>query len=458
MFLEFPGPGGLIAAVQLPAAFQGLAKRWLRRSTFLLLPLLLLALGTGCSKKSDTASSPGTPPTITAGPVDATTVSGRQVSFAVTAAGAPTLRFQWAKDGTAILGALGSTFTLFDPRPQDSGAYTVTITNPNGTLKSSAAVLTVVPTLEFTAAVGIVADSAGNLFISDLNDHVVWKVSPAKTVTLLAGAQGLPGAADGQGSAARFRNPGGLTLDASGNVLVADTGNHTLRRIAPDGTVTTLAGAAGLPGADDAVGTLARFNAPYGLAMDGSGGLYIGDSQNHTIRFMAANGTVSTFAGSAGQSGSTDASGASARFNQPNGLALASNGILYVADYGNSCIRAIASNGLVSTLAGLAGTPALLDATGAAARFNLPVGLALDANGNLWIADTHNHAVRRISPAGVVTLMAGSGAAGNADGTGSAALFNLPCGLAATPSGLVVADTRNQLLRLVTSAGVVTTL
>ena len=468
MFLVFPDPGERFDPLRSLEAFKRLPMRLLRSSGFFLLPFLL-ALGAGCGHKSSHASDPGTPPAITAGPVTTTTVAGRQVSFSVTATGAPTLRYQWAKvqvDGSgkvvssdSILGALGTTFTLFDPQPSDSGYYAVTITNPNGTVTSSAAALTVAPTLQFTAAVSVVADASGNLFVSDLEDHCVWMVSPAKVVTLLAGAQGIPGSADGQGSAARFRNPGGLALDPTGNLLVADTGNHTLRRIAPDGTVTTVAGSAGQPGALDAAGTLARFNAPYGLALDGSGGVYIADTQNHTIRFMAANGVVSTLAGSAGLSGSTDANGSSARFDQPNGLALASNGTLYVADYGNSCLRAIATNGQVSTLAGLAGTPAYVDGTGSAARFNLPVGIALDASGNLWVADTHNHAVRRVTPAGVVNLIAGSGTAGNADGTASGALFYLPCGISVLPTGnLLVVDTHNHFLRLLTPTGVVTTL
>ncbi len=462
MFLEFPGPGERLDAMQSPRAFQGLSMRLLRGARLGLLPLLL-ALAVGCGHSKNNTSSPGTPPTITAAPSSAATVTGRPVSFSVTATGAPTLRYQWAKDDVDILGALGSTFTLFSPDSQDAGQYTVTVTNPDGRAKSAAAALTVTPALQFTSAVSLVADASGNLFVSDLEDHCIWKISPAKVVTLLAGAQGIAGAGDGQGAGARFRNPGGLALDPTGNLLVADTGNHTIRRIAPDGTVTTLAGGAGLPGSTNAVGTLARFNAPFGIAVISTGGAYggayISDSQNHTIRLLATDGTVSTYAGSAGQPGSTDANGGSARFSQPNGLALAASGTLYVADYGNFCLRAIAPSGQVSTLAGLAGTSGYLDATGTAARFNLPVGIALDASGNLWIADTHNHAVRRVTSAGVVTVIAGSGTAGNADGTNTVALFNLPCGITVNPSGnLVVADTQNHLLRLLTPAGVVTTL
>jgi sugar lactone lactonase YvrE len=424
-----------------------------------LLPVFLLVLAGGCHKSSNHASDPGTAPSITTQPLDAATVTGRPVSFVVIADGAPVLRYQWTKDGVAILGALGSTFTLFDPQPSDAGSYKVTITNPNGTLTSNAAALVVAPALQFTAAVGLAVDATGNLFVADLEDHVIWKVTPANQVTVLAGSLGVAGSADGHGSTAQFRNPGCLALDPAGNLVVADTGNHTIRRITPDGTVTTLAGAPGLPGSLDATGTLARFNAPYGLAVDATGGVYIADTQNHTIRFMAADGTVTTYAGKSGQPGSVDAVGLGAQFNQPNGLALATDGTLYVADYGNSCIRKIASNGQVGTLAGQAGLPAFIDGTGSAAQFNLPVGIALDGNGLLWVTDTHNHAIRSITSAGVVHLVAGPGTSGNADGTGNAALFNLPCGIAVTPAGnLVVADTGNHILRSVTPAGVVTTL
>jgi len=463
MFLAFSGPGDGSHRSGSPKDSRGLSLRLLGGFRVLLVPLLLLALGMGCSSKKADTTSPGTPPSITEPPSSAATVTGRQVTFSVTATGAPTLRYQWAKDDVDILGALTSTLTLYSPEPSDSGQYTVTITNPDGKIKSSAAALTVTPALQFTNAVSVVADAAGNLFVSDRDDHCLWKVSPAKVVTLLAGGKGIAGSVDGPGSDARFRNPGGLALDPAGNLLVADTGNHTIRRVAPDGTVTTLAGAAGLPGSTNAVGTLARFNAPFGIAVVSSGsvygGAYIADTQNHTIRLLATDGTVSTYAGSAGQAGTTDATGGSARFNQPNGLALSTTGTLFVADYGNSCLRAIAPGGQVSTLAGLAGTTGYVDGTGSAARFNLPVGIALDASGNLWVADAFNHAVRRITTAGVATVIAGSGTAGNADGTGTSALFYQPCGITVGPTGnLVVADTRNRLLRVLTPAGVATTL
>jgi sugar lactone lactonase YvrE len=335
----------------------------------------------------------------------------------------------------------------------------VTVTNAVGSITSVPAALTVAAAMTFQSAVGIVSDALGNLYVSDANNHTIWKVDPTNHKTLLAGSPGLPGSSDGLGSNAQFRNPGGLALDSAGNLVVADTGNHTIRRIAPDGTVTTLAGSPGVPGSTDGVGAQARFNAPYGIAVDGSGTVYIADTQNHTIRRMATDGTVSTYAGAAGQPGLVNGANASALFNQPNGLALMPDGTLVVADYGNSCIRTISPAGQVSTLAGL-GTTGFTNGAGTLATFYWPVGVAVDASGAIWVADTHNHAIRKVLPDHTVSTLAGlGGTPGNADGTGTTALFNLPCGIATTPSGnLIVADTYNHILRVVTPAGVVTTL
>jgi sugar lactone lactonase YvrE len=174
---------------------------------------------------------------------------------------------------------------------------------------------------------------------------------------------------------------------------------------------------------------------------------------------MATDGTVTTYAGAAGQPGFLNGANASGRFNQPNGLALAPDGTLVVADYGNSCIRTISPAGQVSTLAG-SGTSGFTDGAGALATFYWPVGVAVDASGTIWVADTHNHVIRKILTDHTVSTLAGAGGTvGNVDGTGTAARFYLPCGIATTPSGnLIVADTYNHILRVVTPAGVVTTL
>ena len=187
--------------------------------------------------------------------------------------------------------------------------------------------------------------------------------------------------------------------------------------------------------------------------------MYIADSLNHTIRFLAVDGTVTTYAGSAGNPGLSNGVGALARFNQPTGLALAPNGSLYVSDSGNSCIRLIDPTAAVTTLAGKANSQGLADGSATTALFYQPMGIALDASGALWVADSRNHAIRRVAADGTVTLIAGSGTLGNTDANGAAALFNLPCGIATTSAGsLLVADTQNHILRNLTTTGAVTTL
>jgi sugar lactone lactonase YvrE len=249
---------------------------------------------------------------------------------------------------------------------------------------------------------------------------------------------------------------------------VADTGNDTIRVIAPDpasnnaitpnSVVSTLAGSPGQPGYADGQGANALFNAPIGLAVSSSGTIYIGDSQNHVIRQMTPSGTVSLYAGTPGKPGFQNGAAGSALFNQPNGLALKADGTLLVADYGNSSIRSISPAGQVATLAGQ-DTHGFADGAPSSALFYWPVSIAVDATGVVWVADTSNHVIRKISADGSVLTIAGAGGtAGNLDGTGTAALFDFPCGIAVLPSGdLLVADTDNHYLRKVTTSGVVTT-
>jgi len=295
-----------------------------------------------------------------------------------------------------------------------------------------------------------VADAAGNLYVAD--GHAIRKITPAGVVTTLAGTSTEIGSADGPGSVARFRSPSGIAIDSAGVLWVADTGNDTIRKITADGTVTTVAGVAGVPGKADGVGNQARFDGPWGLTFDPAGNLYIADSGNHLIRMMRPNGVVTAFAGtgSAGSSNSDTALFASFRF--PIAVTAAA-GNLFVADWGNHTIRKI-SGGRVTTLAGSAGSAGFADGTGTAARFDNPTGIAADAAGNLYVADTDNHTIRRVTQAGVVTTVAGqAGSPGNVDGTGSAARFFWPDGVAVDPNGaVIVLDTWNHAVRRATLA------
>ncbi len=305
-------------------------------------------------------------------------------------------------------------------------------------------------TASFTSPQGIAVDSTGNVYVADTGNYTIRKITPAGVVTTLAGLARNPGSADGTGNAARFFQPAGVTVDGTGNVYVADTGNFTIRKITPSGVVTTFAGLAGSTGSADGTGNTARFNNPYGLAADGAGNVYVADTNNHTIRKITPSGVVTTLAGLAGSSGSVDGTGNAARFFQPAGVAVDGAGNVYAADTSNNTIRKITSSGIVTTLAGLAGSSGSTDGAGNAALFNNPFGAAVDGAGNLYVVDTLNNTIRKITPSGVVTTLAGlAGSRGSADGTGRVARFTSPNGVAADVVGTVyVADSINSTIRL----------
>jgi len=268
-------------------------------------------------------------------------------------------------------------------------------------------------------------------------------------VATLAGTAGTFGSTDATGTAATFNSPHGVAVDGSGNVYVADTNNHLIRKITSAGVVTTLAGTAGNPGSTDATGTAATFKYPYGVAVDGSGNVYVADANNHLIRKITSAGVVTTLAGTAGTQGSADGTGTAATFNSPLAVAVDGSGNVYVGDSNNYLIRKITSAGVVTTLAGTAGIQGSADGAGTAATFKFPWGVAVDGSGNVYVADADNHLIRKITSAGVVTTLAGTaGIQGSTDATGTAATFNSPFGVAVDGSGNVyVADTVNHLIR-----------
>src|SRR6185437_2331431 len=188
---------------------------------------------------------------------------------------------------------------------------------------------------------GIAVDGNGNVYVGDRGNNIVRKISAAGAVTTLAGLAGTNGATDGTGSAARFNSPDGVCVDASGNVYVADSLNDTIRKITPAGVVTTYAGSAGKAGSADKTGTAASFNFPVGLTIDGTGNIYVTDTGNDTIRKITPDAAVSTLAGSVGVSGSNDGTNTTALFNGSDGITVDSNGNLYVADTGNHTIRKV---------------------------------------------------------------------------------------------------------------------
>jgi len=319
------------------------------------------------------------------------------------------------------------------------------------------------PAARFNGPTGMAADNAGNVYVTDLWNNTIRKITPGGAVTTLGGTADFPpGSADGTGPAARFSHPNGIAVDATGSVYVADTDNHTIRKITPDGVVSTLAGMANLSGRADGIGQAARFNAPRSVAVDSAGNVYVADTINCAIRKITPAGVATTLAGAA--DGSADGTGLAAQFFFPQGAAVDSTGTVYVADTGNNTIRKITPGGVVTTLAGTPGVGTYpVDGTGPAARFDQPFALAVDGAGTVYVADTRNNMIRKITPAGVVTTLAGTAAnstyGGSADGTGPAAQFEAPCGIAVDSAGMVyVADALNSTIRKITPEGVVTTL
>jgi sugar lactone lactonase YvrE len=296
---------------------------------------------------------------------------------------------------------------------------------------------------------GVALDSGGNLYVADTFNNRIRKIVVSTAVVTLFAGSTQSGSNDGV--VAAFNGPRGVACDTSGNVYVADTNNHTIRKIVVStGVTTTLAGLAGSIGSTDGTGSAARFNFPNGVACDTSGNIYVaGDG---TIRkIVASTGVVTTLAGLAGSTGSDDGTGSAARFIGPNGITCDTSGNIYVTNGFRGTIRKIvASTAVVTTIAGSAGSTGSTDGTGSAARFNLPVGITCDTAGNIFVADSDNYTIRKIvASTGVVTTIAGlAGSFGSANGSGSVARFNFPTGVACDTVGTIyVADSDNHTIR-----------
>ena len=301
----------------------------------------------------------------------------------------------------------------------------------------------------FSAPAGVAVDGNGNVYVADSSNHRIRKITANGTVSTLAGS-GSSGYADGNGTSARFSSPWGVAVDGSGNVYVADSSNHRIRKISPSGIVTTLAGS-GVAGFANGYRTSASFNNPFGIAVDGSGNVYVADIGNHRIRKIDGNGNVTTLAGS-GTEGAVDGLGTSASFAYPRGLALDGAGNLYVGDWGTEKIRRIDASGNVTTLAGSGGF-GFADGQGTSAIFARPNGVAVDGSGNVYVADHNNHRIRKIDAGGTVSTLAGSGNWAFADGQGTSASFGGPIGVAVDGSGNVyVGDYYNNRIRKITTS------
>ncbi len=302
----------------------------------------------------------------------------------------------------------------------------------------------------FYNPIGVAVDLLGNVYVADVSNNQIRKISSDGVVSVFAGS-GSIGSTDGPGIEASFHFPYGVAVDAAGTVYVADTYNHKIRKISSTGAVSTLAGS-GSPGFANGSGIDASFNNPSGVAVDAQGNVYVADSENHKIRKITAAGIVSTLAGS-GSVGSTDGSGIDASFNYPDGLTIDATGTLYVADTFNNKIRKISPAGVVSTFAG-SGVEGSADGSATAATFFKPYSLALDAASNVYVCDMANNKIRKISSDGQVSTYAGNGNYGSSNGTALSSSFFFPSGVAADASGnLFVADRFNHKIRKISTVG-----
>ena len=309
----------------------------------------------------------------------------------------------------------------------------------------------------FNEPTALAVDASGNIFVADYGNNLIREISAAGVVTTVAG-NGMQGSVNSTTANSSFNGPTGLCLDATGNIYIADNNNNQIRLISA-GNVTTVAGSDSI-GAVDGIGANAYFFGPTGIVNDASGNLYVTDAGNNLIRkIVASSGQVSTLTGNINP-GAANGAFSSATFNNPGGIAIDAAGNLYVADLLNNLIRGINIAGQqVTTIAGNSDTTADRDGVDSTALFYYPTSVAVDASGNIYVAEYVTNVIRKISASGTVSTFAGNGQAGLVDSTGTAAEFDGPSGLAIDKSGnLYVADTYNNAIRKITPAGVVTTI
>ncbi|HEY8026348.1 MAG TPA: DUF4214 domain-containing protein [Burkholderiaceae bacterium] len=310
----------------------------------------------------------------------------------------------------------------------------------------------------FNQPQGVACDSQGNIYVADSLNNTIRKIAANGTVSTFVGSPGVAGATDGNAATALFSFPTSLAVDPAGNLFVSDTGNDTIRKVTPSGIVSTVAGQAGLRGYADGAGAAATFNYLGGITIDGAGNLLVIDT--FAVRKITPSGSVTTFAGATNVNGDVDGTGTAARFHYLGAIAIDKSGNFYVTDTVSNDVRKITPAAVVTTLAGLAGTGGSADGTGSAARFAYPYGVAADAAGNVYVSERSNDLIRKITPAGVVTRFSGviPLVQDSADGGLNAASFNQPAGICFDPAGnLLVADTGNSLIRKISPASDVTT-
>jgi sugar lactone lactonase YvrE len=435
-------------------------------------------------------------------------LTGAPLPFVLSAAGGSE-PFVWEKKAGALPPGitLGSNGT-FSGVPTTSGKYqfTLKVTNEEGFSDMRQVILRVIPNSTFGGGYNF-AHFAGRMFgflgSADYSGSFTGSGADSGGFTGSSdGSSSFTGSADWANLKPAVHAPSGVAVDAAGNIYVSDSANHQIRKITANGTIQNLAGTFTGSGGQDGTKWNARFANPQGLATDTSGNIYVADQDNHAIRKITANGTVTTVAGSfisdnsaftgsaTGFSGSADGGGkTNARFNKPADVAVDAAGNIYVADSGNHAIRKISTNGTVTTLAGTKGAAGKINALGANARFRAPQGIAVDGNGTVFVADTGNQVIRRITANGTVTTFAGAAFTGSAsplggrasftksahaafigsadstnlpasvDGNATTARFSYPTDITIDSVGnLYVTDSGTEKVRRITTNGTVTTL
>lgn len=299
---------------------------------------------------------------------------------------------------------------------------------------------------QFKGPCAIAVDNNGNVFVADRLNNRIRKITPAGVVTTFAGS-GVAGYLDDTGTAAQFDSPMGIAVDLSGNIFVADTYNHRIRKISSSGVVTTVAGSTS--GFADGVGTAAQFYYPEGVAVDNNGNLFVADGGNHRIRKISSNGTVTSLAGNS-SFGYADGVGELAQFWTPIGIAIDAAGNVIVAEKQGNRIRKVTQSGVVTTVAGN-GNNGYVDGVGIEAEFRAPFGVDLDETGNIYVTDGSNHRIRKITPAGVVSTYAGS-SSGHQDGNALNAKFDFPIGISIASDGtMYIGESGGCKIRKITS-------
>jgi sugar lactone lactonase YvrE len=304
---------------------------------------------------------------------------------------------------------------------------------------------------QFSWPTGVAVDQEGIIYIADFANNAIRKIGIDGNVTTIAGGE-KAGFADGKGESALLSGPDNMTIDSSGNLFFADADNFRIRKMASNGHVTTIAGS-GIRGYRDGDALTAMFGYPTGTAVDRGGNLYIADRQTHTVRKITADGAVTTIGGN-GYPGFADGRGIGTHLREPISVAVDTDGVVYIADSGNNAIRTISTDGHLTTLAG-GGGKGYRDGRGMEALFAWPTGIALDVVGNIYVCDSMNNRIRRVTPEGVVSTVAGGAIPGFADGYGSYARFNFPTGIFVDRTGSIyIADSGNNRIRKITQGGI----